>query len=85
MAIEDKNHEAQVYRYYPQLDQEDYEERLLAVQESPCPEYFQMLHNMRTQAVDVKLSLDPDSSDFKAQWNSLTGRISLLTTLIGSN
>ncbi len=76
---------ATVYKYYPELDEPEYEERLLAVQESPCPEYFQMLHNMRTQAAELKLSLDPEASDFKTHWNMLTGRISVLTTLIGNN
>lgn len=53
------------------------------VLESLTPEQRHLLHNMRTMAVVGKLMLNPEASDFKANWHIFTGQIAILTTLIG--
>lgn len=73
------------FEYYGYLDVQNAEgvspkDKVL---ESLTPEQRHLLHNMRTMAVVGKLMLNPEASDFKANWHLFTGQIAILTTLIG--
>lgn len=73
------------FEYYAYLEKQDTEGAAPKdkVLESLTPEQRHLLHNMRTMAVVGKLSLNPEASDFKANWHIFTGQIAILTTLIG--
>jgi hypothetical protein len=73
------------FEYYDYLDQQDESgvSRKDKIVESLTPEQLHLLHNMRTMAVVGKLMLNPEASDFKANWHIFTGQIAILTTLIG--
>lgn len=86
VAEEIELNKAKVYEYYAYIDEpvEGTNEAFgITVLKSLTQSQRHLLHNMRTQAVALKLSLDPSDSDFQGNWNKLTGQISTLTTLIG--
>lgn len=67
-----------IYKWYPLTD-----EQLAEIRKTFTPDQVKLLHNMRTETVNMRLNLQSDSEGFKKMWDQSAGSLNTLTTLIG--